>query len=157
MHKYVTVQNIECKYIRELVHKSLWMLQHNLVRQKYLRCSIKNHFLVYDTVQRPSVPKYSAKVSRSKVCSLKSKAHFYPPHSSLLILHFSKLETREPKLTKPTVKVNQKTCIEFAEAEDLMCKKKKENKIWNKNKRLWTVPLQLRCVVSLHSSQPGVS
>lgn len=55
---------------------------------------------------------------------------FFPPHSSLLILHFSKLETREPKLTKPTVKVNQKTCIEFAEAEDLMCKKKtkKENK-----------------------------
>lgn len=138
MHKYVTVQNIECKYIRELVHKSLWMLQHNLVRQTYLRCSIKNHFLVYDTVQIPSVPKYSAKVSRSKVCSLKSKARFFPPHSSLLILHFSKLETREPKLTKPTVKVNQKTCIEFAEAEDLMCKKKtkKENKKWNKNKRL---------------------
>lgn len=51
-----------------------------------------------------------------------------PPHSSLLILHFSKLETREPKLTKPTVKVNQKTCIEFAEAEDLMCKKKTKKK-----------------------------
>lgn len=103
------------------------MLQHNLVRQKYLRCSIKNHFLVYDTVQRPSVPKYSAKVNRSKGCSLNLRLIF-PPHSSLLILHFSKLETREPKLTKPTVKVNQKTCIEFAEAEDLMCKKKTKKK-----------------------------
>lgn len=133
MHKYVTVQNIECKYIRELVHKSLWMLQHNLVRQKYLRCSIKNHFLVYHTVQRPSVPKYSAKVNRSKGCSLNLRLIF-PPHSSLLILHFSKLETREPKLTKPTVKVNQKTCIEFAEAEDLMCKKKTKKKTRNEIK-----------------------
>lgn len=57
-----------------------------------------------------------------------------PPHSSLLILHFSKLETREPKLTKPTVKVNQKTCIEFAEAEDLMCKKKTKKKTRNEIK-----------------------
>lgn len=109
------------------------MLQHNLVRQKYLRCSIKNHFLVYDTVQRPSVPKYSAKVNCSKGCSLNLRLIF-PPHSSLLILHFSKLETREPKLTKPTVKVNQKTCIEFAEAEDLMCKKKTKKKTRNEIK-----------------------
>lgn len=60
---------------------------------------------------------------------LSSLRLIFPPHSSLLILHFSKLETREPKLTKPTVKVNQKTCIEFAEAEDLMCKKKTRNEI----------------------------